>query len=801
MILSNVCYANYCLRHPDALLAVIPVAILVILLLRADFVKFKSKKDQAEYEESTKFPKLLMIITRILIFALLAVAFASPYTSEESVVEGDPTLTILVDNSTSFSMFDSSISENLINGLEGRLPTEVRTIGIGESSPLGDALLSNLKGNDNILLVSDGNSNKGRELGDMMLFASMLNSTVNSLDMEPVHSDVRVKIVGPREVIVDSDTEFLLDINKAGEVDYEVSVDVDGQQILKEKNAETKKFKLKLDEGFHRITATATASDFFPQNNVFYKTVKVVPRPRLLYITKKDSPFLKNLQSIYDVKAEDKVPERIEGFSAVVLNNLEAAEIEPRFSTLSDYVSEGNGLVVIGGDKSFARGSYKDNVIESLMPVKVGEGEKRTESKMNIMIVIDISESTGLSAGSSASIDVEKSLAIDILRDIGATHKVGVIAFNHNAFQVSPLGVKSEHPEMVSKIASLRDTGGTLVYAGLRKAVYALQSAQGSKNIIVISDGVTQHPENALEEAREAAKNGIKTYTVSVGDRTNEPFMKALASAGDGIYYRPSEKQNLKILFGDVEEDLDDKKISVTITNSNEFITKNIGVSAMISGYNFVVPKEIAKVLVSTNTGDPLITAWRYGLGNVVAYTTDDGSQWSGSMLSKDNFKLLIRMVNFAVGDPSRTMKSDIDVRDTTVGDPTTVTVTGDKTPSGLDFSKVDNGVYVAQFTSNSTGFHDVMDAVVAVNYPLEYDYVGMNTDMADIVSTVGGSVFDPRDIDRIVETVKKNSRRTTVHTVEYKWPLLIALMVILLTEIAFRKLRELKAWRSGKWQ
>ena len=691
MLLPSMCYSNYCLRHPEAVLAIIPTVIIIIILMRHDFVKFGTRKEQEEYLQSTKFPKLFIALTRIIIFSLLLVAVASPYTTKEEVVEGDPTLKILLDNSTSFSMFDPSVGENLVKDLEGKLPVEVRTIGFGESSPLGDALLSSLEGNDNVLLVSDGNSHGGRDLGDMMLFASLLNSTVSSLDINPMQSDLRIKVVGPREIIVDSETEYLLDIRKVGNPgEYEVQVDVDGQTILKESNIESKTFKLRLAEGFHKITATALLNDYFPQNNIYYKTVKVVPRPKILFITKKPSPLLKNLESIYEIETDSSIPEKIDGYQALVLNNLEAAEIEPRFEALSDYVALGNGLVAVGGDKSFARGSYKDNIIESLMPVKVGEGEKTRESKINVMIVIDISESTGLSFGASAAIDVEKSLAIDIWKDISHEHQIGVVAFNHRAYQVSPLGLKADHPEAVLKIASLQDTGGTLVYAGLKKAIYALQAAQGAKNIVVISDGITQHPENAFSEARDAAKNGMKIYTVGVGDRTNEEFMKALAAAGEGIYYRPTEKQNLKLLFGEVEEELPEEgKLSLVITNPNEFITKSLSVSSVISGYNYVVPKQISRVLVSTNTGDPIITTWRYGLGNVIAYTTDDGSIWSGSMLAKDNFKLLIRMINFAIGDPSRTMKADIDAKDTTVGEPTTVTVIG-REPSGLQFSTVE---------------------------------------------------------------------------------------------------------------
>ena len=73
---------------------------------------------------------------------------------------------------------------------------------------------------------------------------------------------------------------------------------------------------------------------------------------------------------------------------------------------------------------------------------------------------------------------------------------------------------------------------------------------------------------------------------MGVGDTTNEQFMESLANIGGGIYYKPTEKQNLKLLFGDIDEDIDPENINLVITDSNEFITKGQSVSATISGYN-----------------------------------------------------------------------------------------------------------------------------------------------------------------------------------------------------------------------
>ena len=39
----------------------------------------------------------------------------------------------------------------------------------------------------------------------------------------------------------------------------------------------------------------------------------------------------------------------------------------------------------------------------------------------------------------------------------------------------------------------------------------------------------------------------------------------------------------------------------------------------------------------------------RYGLGRIVAWTTDDGSQYAGEVLSKANSQVITRMMNWAI--------------------------------------------------------------------------------------------------------------------------------------------------------
>ena len=75
----------------------------------------------------------------------------------------------------------------------------------------------------------------------------------------------------------------------------------------------------------------------------------------------------------------------------------------------------------------------------------------------------------------------------------------------------------------------------------------------------------------------------------------------------------------------------------MVILDNTHFITYNLSVDALISGYNYVLPKPSARILVTTNKNIPVLVGWRFGLGRVVVLGTDDGGRWAGELLNKEN--------------------------------------------------------------------------------------------------------------------------------------------------------------------
>lgn len=788
------------IREPWLLLLLIPLLIGLFWIMRKNFIKFVKKEDREEYVASKRWIRRAVLVLRSLVFIFLVIALATPFHMAEKTVDGDLEITLLVDRSASMEIFDKTIAGKLADDLEQFVPTTVLDIATADNSPLGDGILNNLQGGDNLLIVSDGNNNHGRDLGDVMLLAQTLGSTVSAVNLEPIKEDTSVSVFGSRTVITGSEAEFTVTVRQAGPPRrYNMKIRVDGAVLAEQTSIGSKTFTFRklLGEGYHKVTAQIFIDDENAQNNKFLKTIHSLPKPKILFVSNKESPMLMKLREVYAVTTRGDIGE-IGDHTAVILNDMPYNQIgSDATDRLVDFVTDGGGLMVIGGQASYDRGGYKGSYFESLLPAKTGLGDAKPDRKMNIVLAIDISGSTGsgfAGAGSESKVSVQKALAIRLIQDLRDEDNVGIVAFNAEGFVISPLsklGLKRQ--SITGRIASLVDDGGTYVDSGISKAEQLLLGAKGSKNIIVFSDGVTFAPGEALLRAAGAKRGGITTYAVSVGEQSDADFMTELARAGGGIHFKPDRSQHLKIIFGDTPDPEDVDGMNLVILNANHFITNNITLEGDVTGFNQVTPKASASNLVVTGSGNPIITVWRFGLGRVATLASDDGSKWAGVLLARENSKVLTRTINWAIGDPTRNKRSGVFAKDTYLGGSAEIIVRSSQIPSayGVKFEKVDDDLYRGIFIPDKTGFFTFGPAQLAVNYPKEYREVGVNPELEDLVRVTGGQMFDPSDIKGILEKTKTHAKRKEVQETPLRWPFLLGALVFFLIEIVLRRVKE----------
>ena len=809
---SNIyCISKYCVRYSYVLVAIVPFILFVFWLTRKTFVKFGNRLELEDYLKTKKKDRRIVLALRSLAFLLLLIAIASPFVLESKTVPGDPRLTILVDNSSSMVLYNPSIAYDLHKKLEGSIPVNIRTIATGEHSAIGNGILNNIEGDDNVMVVTDGVNNEGKLLGDIMLFASTINSSVSTLKMDSKYDDVGVMIDGPAELIKDTEGDFVVRVSVVGKnAPYTLQVTMDDSTLILEESdtkSQTFTFSRKFPEGeYHKLAAKLTDvgdNDYFKNNNAYYKSIKIVPRPKVLYVTEKQSPLAQELNKIYELDVRNNLPSDLSDYMAVIFNDIHASKINPGMDALSDYVSDGNGLIFVGGENSFDRGAYKGTLLETLLPVKIGASEEQNKSDINVVIVIDISQ------GTEDYIAVEKALALSVVDSLSEKNNIGAVAFGYapcTAFAISegikPL--KEIKKDLKDRISKLKFDGQSCFDVGIQGGYQMLSKTGGSKNIIFISDGKTTYQklrDDTLETVRRISNLGTKVFVVGVGTDTdvlstdNNLFLANIAALGEGVYYKADASNKLKVQFGDQDEKQSEEFFNTLIPiDTTHFITLGLDdISVTVSGYNYGVPKPAARLLVTTQKNIPILVVWRFGLGRVVTLTTDDGSKWAGDLLNKRNSKLLTKSINWAIGDLGRKKSYDVTIRDTVLGKSTGVNVISKEMPQaeGLEFAKIDTNFYSATYTPEEIGYKEILGATFATNYNDEYANLGINNEFTALVEKTGGKAFDPNDTNGIIEFIKSKSKRIKIDSTDYRWPFAIIAMLLFLTEIGIRRYRE----------
>lgn len=746
--------------------------------------------------------KLIFIMHAIVLLFIFS-ALASPFRVSSRTVQGDPRVTVLLDTSTSMEVFDMGSVEELQAKLKAQIPTTVMIIADQNHSKIGDGLFANMKGNDNILLISDGNSNKGRALGDIVAFSKTINSSINTLNLEPVHNDARVTIEGPSDVIVETENQYIVSVDVVGEMPYKLSVTLDGKEKLNVQGKESSSYNVSLSmrEGQHRMEAIIQADDYFTQNNKYLKSLKALPKPKLLMVTREKSPLSILLNQVYEVDRRSVLPDKFSEYHAIVFDNIPESQFgRSTIDSLSTFLMESKGVLFVGGQESFDYGKYRGSLIETLLPVKVGYGSQKDnidERNINIVVLLDISASQGFAYAQGKDVkalDVGKANAVQIIKDLYAKDNVGVIAFNMVPFVISEMSpIQFKRDKVISDIQSLVDGGNTNIKAAVQGAVSMIKDQKGSKNIILITDGVDPniYYGQALEIAKTAARQGIRVYTVGLGEQTYSKDLRQMAEATGGYFYQPKDLEKFKILFGRPEED-ELSALMVEVMNNQHFITRSIEPEALLSGYNQVLPKAGGQMLLSTRQGNPILTVGRVGLGRVAVLSTDSGQFWSGELLTKENSKLITRTINWLVGSSTQEgLKIQID--DAHELEKVGVQIYANATPQldGQEISKIENGLYRTQLDALESGWHKYLSIEYAVNYKRELAELGMSRKFVDYIQSVGGESFNVTQTDQIIEKIKQDSKRVVVDKHHVRWPFIIIAMVVYLVEVAIRRYAE----------
>ncbi len=768
-------------EYPEYLWIALPLIILSIVLTFFHFVKIRP--EEQKYAAKIRW---ILVFTRTLFIALLVVALTGPYYLEETVSEGDPTVMLLLDNSTSMELFSTDTSA-LQDALEERVPVTAVTIASEENSYIGDAIFRQLQ-YQNLLLVTDGNNAKdSMNFIDLAAYAEKFNTTINAIELEEAHSDAAIKIKGPKSAIVETEYYFSVQLDNLKR-DSRVAVTVDGVPIYEDQvSSSTLDLKYIFESvGYHKIIATLEAEDYFTRNNAWYQIVEVVEKPKLLSLRYRSSPFDRILPKRYAVTAAQQLPADLSPYFAVLINDVIHDLSDDDALALEKYTDDGEGLLVWGGLNSFKGPSE----IDYLLPVKAGETAEKDQT-FNFIVIVDMS---GIVQLSMTETEIAAASLIDILAQRKEGVNIGVVDFSYAGHVIYPLSPASLSSAMKQAMNDFKDTttiDGTVwlrpaaLDTGLKLAREMLTGINGNNNIIIVTDG-NIHGEKylpkAVNEIAELSKMGVRVHVydfknTDLDDSVLSKVRQYLSSLGGGMFI--DSYLSLNSLF----------EKALIIANYNHYITSDLLIDAVITGENKVTVVPSGKTLITTGTGLPIVVVNNYN--KVVAVATDDGSEWAEDLAEEKNEHVIYRIFDWALGDPNRKKTSYTRVDDAVIGKEAKVSYKGSSYPSSskCTFLPVEDH-YECGILPTTSGFDTILGVPYAVNYQEEYQNVGYNENALKMLAErTNGVLFKADQIDAIVSKVKSDSKVKVLEKHALDWIVLAAAMAVFLVEIYLRRI------------
>ncbi|MGH8997900.1 MAG: VWA domain-containing protein, partial [Acidimicrobiia bacterium] len=342
-----------------------------------------------------------------------------------------------------------------------------------------------------------------------------------------------------------------------------------------------------------------------------------------------------------DLIAATQLPavDRLSAYASVVLVDVDARALSPeQVAGLSTTVRDlGRGLVVVGGDQSYALGGYRDSELERLLPVISDVTDPKRRQSVAEVLAIDSSgsmaachcregEAPGMggnfNGGGVNKTDISREAAARAIAALSADDQVGILAFNTEQKFVVPLQQLPSAAVVQKGLRSLVPAGGTDLLRPLQTAAAELRQAKARlKHIVLFTDGFTAEfaLDDLVAQAAALADEGITVSVLATGEGASEE-LKAVADAGRGRFYPGRDLNEIPQLMAQ-----EVVLASRNFVNEGEFHPEVVGPAPAaerltrtpaLLGFRATTPKPTAVTDLRIGPeDDPLLACWRVGLG------------------------------------------------------------------------------------------------------------------------------------------------------------------------------------------
>jgi Ca-activated chloride channel homolog len=663
-----------------------------------------------------------------------------------------------------------------------------------------------------ILLLSDGNENRGETARVIPLLRSQ-GAQVWTLPVSLSRGRNEIylsDLILPRRVDSAEGFEIIGKIESLRDAPAKVKLLRDGflareQQVQLKAGANQVNFHENLKErGSHTYELLVEArDDTLAENNLLQGVVEVQGPPRVLLLSaqRESQRVLSRVLQVQGYAVVESAPEgnpltlpELSSFDLVILDNVPAFQLSyAKMETIEKYVRDlGGGLLVIGGSQSYGAGGYYRTPLERVLPVDMRPPARLDLPHVALLFVLDKSGSMGAGPEGSTKLDLAKAAAIAAADVMNPTDQVGILSFDAAWDWTLPFRPVGKGEWISEGLASLQSDGGTDLYKAMIEAHRGIATKQAAiKHVIVLSDGLTDKADfHGL--VQRMARDAITVSTVSVGNDADVQLMADIAKDGKGRGYVALDPRTIPQIFTTetllISRDLLVEKLVTPSVVSSVGPLKGIaqGNLPSLRGYVLTYPKARAELLMKADT-DPLLVSWRYGLGRVMAFTSDLSGRWGkewvawqgfaqwASQLARDTLRKLIETRNrtdFQPEGESVKVMADLVSKDGNFLNHLklkgNVTAPNQTTQEQI-FQQTAPGRYEGKFTPSQRGIHfltmyadgkageaplPVVTVPYVAPYPKEYRELKPNMGLLSrLAEETGGEMLDP---DKIAEGVKR---------------------------------------------
>jgi len=407
----------------------------------------------------------------------------------------------------------------------------------------------------------------------------------------------------------------------------------------------------------------ATPDDHVEENNNLSAFTQVYAAPRILIVSEEAeaaslfAASLRNTGFEVETMRPANLPDHLselEPYDGMVLLNVSARslQVEQMISVQEFVRSLGRGLLVTGGRNSFALGRYQDTPLAEVLPVTLDPPPREERPPVALLLVIDHSGSMVEDHNDPVTrLTMAKEAAIRATDILGPADLIGIMMFDNQYDWVIPFQKVSNGADLLEiqqRIARIPPGGGTRILQALEVSIPELiaQDTAASRHAVLFSDGKSFDGQKTIADYNlivdAALEANITLSTIAIGGDTDEDLLAYLAERGRGRYHHaktPEELPELTISESDIlrSDTVQEGDFVAAIYAPHPLVrglfaplpSPDRNEAPTLSGYLAMTPKPEAEIALQVGPGDPLLSVWGYGLGRVVAWSSDTGHEWT----------------------------------------------------------------------------------------------------------------------------------------------------------------------------